>query len=70
MIIMRAFESPYSPYLTDTWDSKAGNGAEVIYSSQPWIYLKRTATPEDDQYLLKLAQIITKAIKPLKHTTS
>lgn len=26
-----------SPYLTGTWDSTAGNGAEVIYSSQPWI---------------------------------
>lgn len=59
IIMMRAFGSCHSffflflhekrsPYLTDTWDSTAGNGAEVIYSSQPWIYLESTSDDDED----------------------
>lgn len=51
IIIMRAFESSWSPYLTDAWDGAAGNGADAIYSRQPWIYTKRAPTREDDHLL-------------------
>lgn len=51
LIIMRAFESFCSPYLTDTWDGAAGNGADAIYSRQAWIYTERMATREDDHLL-------------------
>lgn len=55
IIIMRAFESFWSPYLTDTWDGAAGNGADAIYSRQAWINTKRVPTREDD-HLLKPAK--------------
>lgn len=48
---MRAFESFWRPYLTGTWDGAAGNGADVIYSRQAWIYTKRAPTREDDHPL-------------------
>lgn len=51
IIIMRAFESFCSPYLTDTWDGAAGNGAaDAPYSRQAWIYTQRT---REDDHLLK-----------------
>lgn len=52
IIIMRAFESFCSPYLTDTWDGAAGNGAaDAPYSRQAWIHMQRTPTREDDHLL-------------------
>lgn len=60
IIIMRAFESFCSPYLTDTWDGAARNGADAIYSRQAWIYTERTPTCEDD-HLLKTSTIFSKA---------
>lgn len=66
---MRASESLWSPYLTDTWDGAAGSGADAIYSGQAWIYTQRTPTGENKSSTRSAANATGSQVKYRQHAT-